>query len=181
MNRADNRLLIDPLPDIERFQPASIELTLGGEFLNPDGTTHIGQLDQETNALCLDGSLAFEYPEGAAETTGLQLRPDQFALATTKEMVCIPTDLVAQVNGKSSLGRLGLLVHATAGFIDPGFRGQITLELKNIGPDPIFLPEGMVVCQLVFFETRSPATRPYGSQGLGSHYQDQSGVTPSRL
>jgi dCTP deaminase len=106
--------------------------------------------------------------------------PDQFLLASTVQEVWMPDDLVAQVNGKSSLGRLGMTVHITAGFIDPGFRGTVTLELKNLSHSVITLRPGMPICQLVFFQMTSPADRPYGSEGLGSHYQGQIGVTASR-
>lgn len=109
------------------------------------------------------------------------LEPDEFALGCTVEKLTVPRHLCAQVNGKSSLGRLGLLVHATAGYIDPGFSGQITLELKNISNHTIVLTEGMAIAQLVFHQLRQPAERPYGSPELGSHYQDQGGITPSYL
>jgi dCTP deaminase len=109
------------------------------------------------------------------------LEPNEFALGCTIEKVTVPRHLCAQVNGKSSLGRLGLLVHATAGYIDPGFTGQITLELKNISNHTIVLTEGMAIAQLVFHQLRQPAERPYGSPELGSHYQDQGGITPSYL
>lgn len=108
------------------------------------------------------------------------LRPGEFALATTAETVRIPNDLAARVEGKSSLGRLGLSVHITAGFIDAGFNGQITLELKNETPYTMILEVGMPIAQLCFYELTAPAEHPYGSPGLGSHYQDQVGVTPSR-
>lgn len=116
--------------------------------------------------------------------TGLMswyLEPDEFALGCTIEKLTVPPHLCAQVNGKSSLGRLGLLVHATAGYIDPGFSGQITLELKNISNHTIILNEGMAVAQLVFHQLRQPAERPYGTPELGSHYQGQEGITPSFL
>lgn len=104
-----------------------------------------------------------------------------FRLSHTIERVTIPDTLCAQVNGKSSLGRLGLLVHATAGFVDPGFQGQITLELKNIGHEVIMLDEGQAVAQLVFHQLTSAVLRGYGHPELGSHYQGQMGTTPSHL
>ncbi len=106
--------------------------------------------------------------------------PGEFLLACTLETVRIPADLVAQVNGKSSLGRLGLSVHITAGFIDPGFRGQITLELHNCSNASIRLERRMKICQLVLQRLTSPAERPYGHPSRRSKYQNQMGITPSR-
>ena len=108
------------------------------------------------------------------------LHPGDFVLGTTKEHVEIPHDLVAAVEGRSSLGRLAVIVHATAGWIDPGYHGEITLELSNLGAAPVALTPGMRVCQLVFTELKSRATRPYGEQ-RGSKYQDQKGPTASRI
>lgn len=106
---------------------------------------------------------------------------DNFLLGCTIETVTINNTLCAQVNGKSSLGRLGLLVHATAGFVDPGFSGQLTLELKNISGRVIQLQQGQAVAQLVFHRLSSPAEKPYGHESLRSHYQGQVGPTPSHL
>lgn len=108
------------------------------------------------------------------------LHPGEFALAATLEEVELPDNLAARLEGKSSLGRLGLLTHATAGFIDPGFHGRITLELSNVARLPILLHPGMKIGQLCFLRLTSPARRPYGSPGLGSKYQGQRGPTPSR-
>lgn len=112
---------------------------------------------------------------------GLLLQPDQFLLAHTVETVKLPSHLAAQVSGKSSLGRLGLVVHKTAGWIDPGFEGTIVLEMRNFGHEPIVLSPYMPIAQLIFMRLVSPCERPYGSDGLGSHYQGQTGVTPSWL
>ena len=103
-----------------------------------------------------------------------------FALASTIETVCLPSDLSAHVEGKSSLARLGLMVHVTAGFIDAGFHGRITLELANLTPAVMRLTAGMPVCQLAFHRLSGPAEHPYGSDGLGSHYQNQTGTTMAR-
>lgn len=111
----------------------------------------------------------------------LTLRPGEFRLAHTIEFVFLSNRVCAQLTGKSSLGRLGLLVHATAGFIDPGFRGVIVLELKNLSEHDIGLHHGQPVAQLVFHALRSEAERPYGTPGLGSHYQDQTGDRRSYL
>lgn len=159
MQRLENPLIIDPGFDPGRLQPASLELTLDGTNYSP-----------------LLGELYGPHPVG---DVGI-LDPGSFVLGCTAETVHIPTDLVAQVNGKSSWARKGLIVHTTAGFIDPGFKGQITLEMVNLGPCPIKIPIGAPICQLVFFQMTSPAERPYGHPQLGSKYQGQQGPTPSR-
>ncbi len=108
------------------------------------------------------------------------LHPGEFVLASTYELVTLPDDIAARVEGKSSLGRLGLLTHATAGFVDPGFSGHVTLELSNVATLPIKLWPGMKIGQLCFFQLSSPAEHPYGSTQRGSHYQGQRGPTASR-
>ena len=108
------------------------------------------------------------------------LHPGEFVLGSTLERVGLPDDLVARLEGKSSLGRLGLLIHSTAGYVDPGWDGHITLELSNVNSIPITLYPGMRVGQLSFFPLSSAAERPYGSPELGSSYQGQTGPTPSR-
>ncbi len=108
------------------------------------------------------------------------LHPGEFVLGSTLEVVTLPDDLAARVEGKSSLGRLGLLTHATAGFVDPGFSGHVTLELANVATLPIKLYPGMKIGQLCFFRLSSPAEHPYGSAKYGSRYQGQRGPTPSR-
>ena len=108
------------------------------------------------------------------------LHPGEFVLGSTFEVVTLPNDLAARVEGKSSLGRLGLLTHATAGFVDPGFSGHVTLELANVATLPIKLYPGMKIGQLCFFRLSSPAEHPYGSAKYGSRYQGQRGPTPSR-
>ena len=108
------------------------------------------------------------------------LHPGEFVLGSTHEVVTLPDDLAARVEGKSSLGRLGLLTHATAGFVDPGFSGHVTLELANVATLPIKLYPGMKIGQLCFFRLTSPAEHPYGSEKYGSRYQGQRGPTPSR-
>ncbi len=108
------------------------------------------------------------------------LHPGEFVLGSTYEVVSLPDDLAARVEGKSSLGRLGLLTHATAGFVDPGFSGHVTLELANVATLPIKLYPGMKIGQLCFFRLSSPAEHPYGSAKYGSRYQGQRGPTPSK-
>lgn len=121
-------------------------------------------------------------------TRALEVRPDEafvlhpgeFALGSTYEVVSLPDDVAARVEGKSSLGRLGLLTHATAGFVDPGFSGHVTLELSNVSTLPIMLWPGMKIGQLCFVKLSSPAEHPYGSSIYGSRYQGQRGPTPSK-
>jgi dCTP deaminase len=108
------------------------------------------------------------------------LHPGEFVLGSTYEVVTLPDDVAARLEGKSSLGRLGLLTHSTAGFIDPGFSGHVTLELSNVATLPITLWPGMKIGQLCFFRLSSPSEHPYGSEKYGSRYQGQRGPTPSR-
>jgi dCTP deaminase len=108
------------------------------------------------------------------------LHPGEFALASTFEVITLPDDVAGRLEGKSSLGRLGLLTHSTAGFIDPGFSGHVTLELSNVATLPIKLWPGMKIGQLCLFRLSSPAEHPYGSSVYGSRYQGQRGPTPSK-
>ncbi len=108
------------------------------------------------------------------------LHPGEFALGSTYESVALPDDVAARLEGKSSLGRLGLLTHSTAGFIDPGFSGHVTLELSNVATLPIMLWPGMKIGQMCFFRLSSPAEHPYGASEYGSRYQGQRGPTASR-
>lgn len=110
----------------------------------------------------------------------LVLHPGEFVLGSTYEQVTLPDDVAARLEGKSSLGRLGLLTHSTAGFVDPGFTGHVTLELSNVATLPIQLWPGMKVGQLCFFRLSSPADQPYGAGASGSRYQGQRGPTASR-
>jgi dCTP deaminase len=114
-----------------------------------------------------------------ADDEAFVLHPGEFVLGQTIEWVELPDDLVARLEGKSSLGRLGLLIHSTAGYVDPGWKGKLTLELSNVANLPIALYFGMKIGQISFFEMSSPVDRPYGSAGLGSKYQGQSEPTPS--
>src|SRR3954467_2391924 len=108
------------------------------------------------------------------------LHPGEFALGSTFEVVSLPDDIASRLEGKSSLGRLGLLTHSTAGFIDPGFSGHVTLELSNVATLPIKLWPGMKIGQLCFFRLSSPAEHPYGAGAYGNRYQGQRGPTPSK-
>jgi dCTP deaminase len=157
--------------DGEQIQPASVDLTLGDGFIALEGSNTIHLHGEGIHAPMNRYDMASRY----------WLEPGQFVLGTTKEKVVIPDDLVARVEGKSSLGRLGLCVHATAGFIDPGFRGSITLEFFNMSKSTLVLYSGRLICQLAFEKLSSPALRPYGHPELNSKYQDQSGVVGSRV
>jgi dCTP deaminase len=108
------------------------------------------------------------------------LHPGEFVLGSTSERVGVPDDLVARLEGKSSLGRLGLLIHSTAGYVDAGWDGQLTLELSNVANLPITLYPGMKIGQISFMRMTTAADRPYGSSGLGSKYRGQDGPRPSR-
>ncbi|HEX4525234.1 MAG TPA: dCTP deaminase [Gaiellaceae bacterium] len=108
------------------------------------------------------------------------LHPGEFVLGSTLERIALPDDLVARLEGKSSLGRLGLLIHSTAGFIDPGWDGHVTLELSNVANLPITIYHAMKIGQISFMQMTEPAASPYGSTSLGSKYQGQRGPTPSR-
>jgi dCTP deaminase len=108
------------------------------------------------------------------------LHPGEFVLGSTLERLRLPDDVVARLDGKSSLGRLGLLIHSTAGFIDPGWDGHVTLELSNVANLPVTIYPGMKIGQISFVQLSEPAQAPYGTGGLGSKYQGQQGPTPSR-
>jgi dCTP deaminase len=164
---AEQRIVIDPEPEPKAYQPASIDFKLDNEFGIMD--THLlSYIDPS------EGTQGYTRTVKADE---FYLHPGEFVLASTYEWVEVPKDVIAQVNGKSSLGRMGLLVHATAGFVDPGFKGRITLELSNVANLPIKLTYRMYICQLVFMFLDKSCLRPYGSSGLGSKYQEQQRVT----
>lgn len=159
--------------DYALIQPASIDVRLSPCFrvFANHRYTHIDpRVDQqELTRIAM-------IPEDDA----FVLHPGEFVLAATLEHLTMPDDLAARLEGKSSLGRLGLMCHSTAGFIDPGFSGNITLELSNVATLPIRLWPGMRIGQLCFIKMTSAAARPYGSPGLGSRYQGQRGPTASR-
>lgn len=174
LQRLENPLIVDPGFDPRRLQPASLELTLAPEF-RKQVAHHV------RNAWGVYAVQEVEWQGGVLDPDlGFELKPGDFWLASTVEMIRVPTDMVAQANGKSSWARQGLVIHQTAGFIDPGFKGTVTLELSNASLGPLRLFPGMPICQLQFTLLTSPAERPYGSTGLGSHYQGQTGPTPSR-
>jgi dCTP deaminase len=166
------RITVDPW-DPAMVQPASIDLRLGDSFrvFHNYRATAIDLRDPPAN-------LTEEVVVAPDEQ--FVIHPGEFCLGRTLEWVRIPDDIVARIEGKSSLGRLGLIVHATAGFCDPGFNGTLTLELNNLTRVPIILCPGLPIAQLSFMTLDRPALRPYGSPGLGSHYQGQTAATESR-
>jgi dCTP deaminase len=154
-------------------QPSSIDVRLDRLFrvFNNHKYTHIDpaiQQDELTELVEVEDGKPFV------------LHPGEFVLGSTLEAVTLPDDLAGRLEGKSSLGRLGLLTHSTAGFIDPGFSGHVTLELSNVANLPIKLWPGMKIGQLCIFKLSSPSEHPYGSAIYGSRYQGQRGPTPSR-
>jgi dCTP deaminase len=169
---ADGRIGIDPFDDA-LIQPSSVDVRVDRFFRvfrnarypyidvkQPmEGLTELVEVDDEDPFI---------------------LHPGEFVLGSTLERVTLPDDLVARLEGKSSLGRLGLLIHSTAGFIDPGWDGHVTLELSNVANLPITIYVGMKIGQLSFVQMTESSEAPYGSSGLGSKYKGQTGPTPSR-
>ncbi|MBI2917689.1 MAG: dCTP deaminase [Chloroflexi bacterium] len=166
------RIAIEPL-DPACIQPASVDIHLGNRF----------RVFRNTRRPYIDVRLDMEdltelVQQGDSEP--FILHPGEFVLGVTHESVSLPDDIVARLEGKSSLGRLGLLIHSTAGFVDPGWQGHLTLELSNVARLPITLFPGMRIGQVSFLRLSSPAERLYGVAGLGSKYQGDEGPTPSR-
>ena len=170
---ASGRLGIEPL-DEAAIQPASVDVRLDKLF-RVFKTTSRPYVDvaQGVDDLTELVEISPEEP--------FVIHPGSFCLGSTLETITIPNDIVARVDGKSSLGRLGLLVHATAGYVDPGWTGKLTLELSNQSQMPIALYYGMRIAQISFIEMTTPVDRPYGSPELGSKYQGQTGPTASRI
>jgi dCTP deaminase len=170
---AKGRISVAPL-DPDDIQPSSIDLHLGGNF----------QVFRNSR---------YPYIDPAREQPGLMervmasveepfvLHPGEFALGTTVERIALPDDLVGRLEGKSSLGRLGLLIHSTAGYVDPGWEGTLTLELSNVANLPILLVPGMKIGQISFAQMTTAVDRPYGHPDLGSKYRGQDSATPSKM
>ena len=189
-------LVVEPLDDPElQIQPASLDMRLGREFLefkstnlpciHPMSDPEVADYVTKTQVGHPGQSQLSEYAaETDADRTIEQdefiLHPGDFVLGTTKERVEIPDDLIAHVEGRSSLGRLAIVVHATAGIVDPGYQGQITLELSNLGKAPVALTPDMRISQLTFTELKNRAEVPYGEE-RGSKYQGQTGPQASRI
>ena len=169
----NGRIIIEPV-DYSDIQPASVDLHLDSKFLvftnsrqpyidvkqSLDGLTELVEIDNESPFM---------------------LHPGEFVLGSTTENIELPDDLVARLEGKSSLGRIGLVIHSTAGFVAPGWKGHLTLELSNLSRLPISLYFGMKIGQISFLTLSTPAERLYGSESLGSKYQGQTDPTPSRF
>ena len=166
------RVGLEPL-DLSMVQPSSIDVRLDRFFRLFDNHKY-QHIDPSLDQPDLTRLVEVEAHEPFV------LHPGEFVLGATYEVVSLPDDVAARLEGKSSLGRLGLLTHSTAGFIDPGFSGHVTLELSNVATLPITLWPGMKIGQLCFFRLSSPAEHPYGSQKYGSRYQGQRGPTASR-
>lgn len=173
LEMAKGRILVDPC-DPDDIQPSSIDLHLGVDF----------QVFRNSR---------YPYIDPAREQPGLTervtatveepfvLHPGEFSLGTTVERIALPDDIVGRLEGKSSLGRLGLLIHSTAGYVDPGWDGTLTLELSNVANLPILLSPGMKIGQISFAQMTTAVERPYGHPELGSKYMGQVSATPSRM
>lgn len=171
-------LRIEPAPEDADIQPASIDLRLGGSFkLFRRGTEVTRVLDCAEP--CFDEAFS-AVVDGFLDGCKFMLEPGDFVLGVTREIVHIPKDLAARIEGKSSVARCGVVVHTTAGFIDPGFSGQVTLEICNLNTCPVRLTGGQRIAQISFTSLQGAVLRPYGSAGLRSKYQGQTGATPAR-
>ena len=167
------RLVLDPW-DEAMLQPSSIDVRLDRFFrvFQNHRYTHIDPAEQQ------DELTSLVEPDGEEPFV---LHPGEFVLGSTLEVVSIPDDLAARLEGKSSLGRLGLLIHSTAGFVDSGFSGNLTLELSNVANLPITIYHGMPIGQISFMRMDGPVERPYGAESNTSKYQGQDEPTPSRF
>ena len=169
----NGRIVVSPL-DSSDIQPASIDLHLDRKILV---FTNSRRPYIDVKESLDDLTETVEISDG----NPFILHPGEFVLGSTMEHIELPDDLVARLEGKSSLGRLGLVIHSTAGFVDPGWKGHLTLELSNLARLPITLYYGMKIGQISFLRLSTPAERLYGSASLGSKYQGQTGPTPSRI
>ena len=169
---AQGRIIIDPLGE-DCVQPSSVDLHIDQFFRvfrnHTQRVIDVRDAQEDLTELIDVG-----------EHDPMILHPGEFLLGSTIERVALPNDLVARLEGKSSLGRLGLLIHSTAGFVDAGWDGHLTLELSNVANLPITVYPGMKIGQISFLQMTTAAENPYGSKSLGSKYQGQRGPTPSR-
>jgi len=167
------RIVVDPC-SIDDIQPSSVDLHLAEEFavFYNSRYPYIDPLEEQP-----------DLTEMVTATTSAPfvLHPGEFVLGSTIERIELPKDIVARLEGKSSLGRLGLMIHSTAGYVDPGWKGRLTLELSNVANLPILLTPGMKIGQISFNSMTTEVDRPYGHFELGSRYQNQEGTTPSRM
>jgi len=181
-------LVIEPLDKEVQIGPSSVDLRLGNKFRVFKLSDHAlidpkNYSDRRIHELCLNSNTRIyehEFTRLYASDKPFILHPGEFVLASLLEKVKLPRDLVGSLEGRSSLGRVGLMVHSTAGVVAPGFEGTLTLELANVGKLPIKLYPGMRICQIVFQELKSPAMTSYGERG-DSKYQNQDGANESRI
>ncbi|NQW18881.1 MAG: dCTP deaminase [Chloroflexi bacterium] len=170
---AEGRIVIDPLDESD-IQPASVDLHLGRMLLAfTNSRRPYVDLREDVADLTEELKLADDDP--------FMLHPGEFILGSTMETIHLPNDLVASLEGKSSLGRVGLVIHSTAGYVDPGWQGTLTLELTNVSRLPITLYYGMRIGQISFQRMTTPVDRPYGSKELGSRYFGSTGPTATRM
>jgi dCTP deaminase len=170
---ASGRILIEPF-DEACVQPSSVDLHVDAQF----------RVFANSRYPYIDVRMPMPDLTELVQVSGDEpfiLHPGEFVLGSTRERVRLPDDLVARLEGKSSLGRLGLLIHSTAGYVDPGWDGYLTLELSNVANLPITIYAGMKIGQISFFKLSSPAENPYGSKETGSKYQGQRGPTASKF
>jgi dCTP deaminase len=167
------RIVISPLDPLD-IQPASVDLHLDRKILV---FTNAWRPFIDVREGLEDLTQTVEIPDDSP----FILHPGEFVLGSTMENIELPDDLVARLEGKSSLGRMGLVIHSTAGFVDPGWKGHLTLELSNLARLPITLYFGMKIGQISYLRLTTPAERLYGSESLGSKYQGQTGPTASRF
>ena len=170
---AKGRIVISPL-DPDDIQPASVDLHLDGRVL-VFANSRRPYIDVKESLEDLTQMVEIQ------EESPFILHPGEFVLGSTLENIELPDDLVARLEGKSSLGRIGLVIHSTAGFVDPGWKGHLTLELSNLARLPITLYKGMKIGQISYLRLTTPADRLYGSESLGSKYQGQTVPTASRF
>ncbi len=166
------RIIIEPFDD-SCIQPSSVDLHID-RFFRVFRNHNLAVIDVKENQEELTELVEID-PDAS-----FILHPGEFVLGSTKEKVSLSSDLVARLEGKSSLGRLGLLIHSTAGFVDAGWSGYLTLELSNVATLPIKIYAGMKIGQISFLKMTSAASKPYGSDEVGSKYQNQVGPTPSK-
>ncbi len=170
---AEGKIVVKPLGE-GCIQPASVDIHLDSKILVFRNSRR-PYIDVREDASDLTETIE------VCDDKPFILHPGEFVLGSTLEHIEIPNDLVARIEGKSSLGRIGLLIHSTAGYVDPGWKGHLTLELSNVANLPITLYYGMKIGQLSFLYLSTPADNPYGSPGLGSKYQGQTDPTASRI
>ena len=168
------RIIIEPL-DPSSIQPASVDVRLDKKLLVFKTWRYPFYIDVKQSMDSLTEMLEID------EDKAFFLQPGEFVLASTLEYIALPDDIVGRLEGKSSLGRIGLLIHSTAGYVDPGWQGNLTLELSNVARLPITLYYGMKIGQLSFLRLTTPAERLYGAEGLGSKYQGQTEPTATKF